>query len=274
MPTLSLPNAELFFVDRGRGDAVVLLHGLGSSSEDWEPQLAALAPHYRVIAIDTRGSGRSRDLAHPTGPFTVATFAADVAAVIDHLAVAPAHVIGLSMGGMIAFQLAVDHPHAVRTLTIINSGPALVPRTLREHAFIMTRLAVTAACGPTGMARLLAPRLFPRDARARVRFKERMARNEPRAYMATQRALVGFDVSAHLGDIDAPTLFVAADQDYTPVARKQEYARMMPNARVVTVADARHALPIEEPAKLQPILDAFLAEHRETKGEDGHAASR
>lgn len=274
MATLRLPDAELHYEQRGRGEPVVLLHGLGSSSEDWEPQLARLATRYRVIAIDIRGSGRSRDLVRPGGPFSVRMFAADVAAVLDHLDAAPAHVVGLSMGGMVAFQLALDHPRVVRTLTIINSGPALVPRRWQEYLAIGMRVAVTATGGPAAMAKMLAPKLFPDDERARATFIERMARNDRRAYAATQRALIGWDVSLRIGAIAVPTLVVASDQDYTPVARKHEYARAMRDARVVVVTDSRHALPIEEPDKLQPILDAFLVEHRETKGEDGHAAPR
>jgi len=262
MPTLHLPDAELYYEDRGRGEAVVLLHGLGSSSEDWEPQLAALAPRYRVIAIDMRGSGRSRDLVHPIGPFSVATFAADVAVVIDRLNTGAAHIVGLSMGGMVAFQLAVDYPHVVRTLTIINSGPALVPRTWQEHVAIATRLAIGSTGGPKMMARLLAPKLFPHSEELRAAFVEKMSRNDRRAYAATQRALIGWDVAARIGDISAPTLVVASEHDYTPVARKHEYARRMKDARVVVVPDSRHALPMEEPDKLQPILEAFLgAEH-------------
>jgi 3-oxoadipate enol-lactonase len=272
MPTLRIADAELHFEDRGAGEPVVLLHGLGSSSEDWEPQLAALAPHYRVIAIDMRGSGRSRDLVHPGGPFSIATFASDVAAVIDHLGAAPAHVIGLSMGGVVAFQLVLDHARTVRTLTIINSGPAVVPRGWQEYAMIATRLALAGTLGPKAMAKLLGPKLFPDNLQARARFVERMARNDRSAYAATQRAVVGFNVESRIGSIDVPVLIVASDHDYTPVGRKQAYARLMRNARVVVVPDSRHALPIEEPHKLQPILDAFLAEHRE--GGQDNAASR
>lgn len=273
MPTHRLRDAELYFEDRGTGEPVVLLHGLGGSSLDWQPQIDALAPRHRVIAIDMRGSGRSRDRLRPRGPFSVEMFARDVAAVIDHLKIAPAHVIGLSMGGMVAFQLALDHPHAVRTLAIVNSGPSLVPRTMAEHVAIATRLAIASTLGPSAMARMLAPKLFPHSEALRAQFLERMAHNEKRAYAATQRALVGFDVEHRIGAIAVPALIVASDQDYTPIARKHEYARRMPHARVVVVEDSRHALPIEEPEKLQPILDAFLSEHAATKG-DEHAASR
>jgi pimeloyl-ACP methyl ester carboxylesterase len=73
------------------------------------------------------------------------------------------------MGGMIAFQLAVDHPRLVRTLTIVNSGPALVPRTLRERLLVWLRLVVARLFGPAGMARLLGRRLFPEPAARRAR---------------------------------------------------------------------------------------------------------
>jgi 3-oxoadipate enol-lactonase len=274
MPTLRIADAELHYVERGQGEPVVLLHGLGSSTDDWEPQLAALASHYRVIAIDQRGSGRSRDLAAPGGRFSVAQFADDAAAVIDHLGAAPAHIVGLSMGGVVAFQLALEHARVVRTMTIINSGPAIVPHTWQEHAMVATRLALAATFGPKAMAKLLAPKLFPDNVQAQATFMERMARNDRRAYAATQRAVLGFNVLPRIGKIRVPTLIVASDHDYTPVARKQAYARLMPNARVVVVTDSRHALPIEEPRKLQPILDAFLAEHTSTKGGQDHAASR
>jgi pimeloyl-ACP methyl ester carboxylesterase len=256
MPTLGAGDVELYYEDRGSGDAVVFLHGLGSSSADWEPQLDALSARYRAIAIDMRGSGRSRAV----GPFSVAMFAADVAAVIDHLGAAPAHVVGLSMGGMVAFQLALDHAHAVRTLTIINSGPALVPRTRKEKLLIALRLGIARVLGPAGMARLLAKRLFPGKPELQATFIARMSRNDKRAYAATQRALIGFDVRPRIAAIRVPTLVVAADHDYTPVALKEAYARKMPDARVVTLAGG-HALPHEDPGKLQPVLDAFLAEH-------------
>ena len=275
MPTLRLRDAELHYEDRGRGEPVVFLHGLGSSSADWEAQLESLAPRYRAIAIDMRGSGASTDLLHPHGPFTVAGFAADVAGVIEQLGIGPAHVVGLSMGGMIAFQLAVDHPRVVHTLAIINSAPSLVPRTWQEHAGILTRIVVANTCGPKAMARMLAPSLFPHAEHTRAMFLERMARNRRRAYAATQGALIGFDVTDRIGAITAPTLIVASDQDYTPLSRKHEYAAVMQDARVVEVPDSRHALPIEAPEKLQPILDAFLAEHTMTHDKGGNrVASR
>jgi pimeloyl-ACP methyl ester carboxylesterase len=264
MPTLRVNDAELFYEEAGSGEPVLLLHGLGSSTLDWEPQIDALRGSFRVISMDVRGSGKSRDLLQLGGPFTVKQFAADAIALLDHLGAAPAHVVGLSMGGMIAFQLAVDSPRHVRTLTIINSGPELVPRTPAELKAFRLRRTISRLFGPKGMSRLLAKRLFPKpghEAKRRL-FRERMALNGKRAYIASQEALIGWSVLDRIGGIDAPALVVSSDQDYTPVAAKELWAKRMKNSQVTVVPDAHHALPIEAPEKLNPILLEFLNRHR------------
>lgn len=264
MTTLRVNDAELFYEEAGSGEPVLLLHGLGSSTLDWEPQIDALKGSFRVIAMDARGSGKSRDLLKPGGPFTVKQFADDAIALLDYLGVDSAHVVGLSMGGMIAFQLAVDAPRFVRTLTIINSGPELVPRTPAELKALRLRRRISRWFGPKGMSRLLAKRLFPDPAHEDKRklFKQRMAMNDKRAYIASQEALFGWSVLDRIGAIDAPTLAVASDQDYSPVAVKELWAKRMKNAQVRVVADAHHALPIEAPEKLNPVLLEFLGRHR------------
>jgi 3-oxoadipate enol-lactonase len=268
MPTLRTNDAELYYEETGTGEPVLLLHGLGSSTLDWAPQIDALKGSYRVIALDARGSGRSRDLLKPGGPFSVAQFAADAAALLDLRAAAPAHIVGLSMGGMIAFQLAVDSPKYVRTLTIVNSGPALVPRTREEIRALRLRRLISRVLGPSGMALLLAKRLFPKPEQEDKRklFRRRMATNHRRAYIASQDALFGWSVLDRIDGIDAPTLVVSSDQDYVPVAVKEQWVRRMKHADLRVVTDARHALPIEYPEKLNPLLIEFLGRHRAAAG--------
>ena len=275
MPLFQADDAELFYEDAGSGEPVLLLHGLGGSSADWAPQVEALIPRYRVVTLDVRGSGQSRDFRHAGGPWSVKQFAEDASLVLDHLGAAPAHIVGLSMGGIIAFQLAVDHPRLVRSLTLVNCVPELVPRTLKQRWTVGLRLFVARLFGPAGIARMLARKLFPRpdQAHLRERFQESMERNDRRAYSATQRALLGWSVLDRIDVIEAPTLMVASERDYWPLAEKQGYARRMKRAEVVAVPGVGHALPIEAPDEFNRLLAAFLARHALEPKQDAPAKS-
>ena len=103
---------------------LVLLHGLGSSADDWFLQLPAFAPHYLCVAVDLRGHGLSDK---PAGRYSVGSFAADVAGLIRTLDLAPAHILGLSLGGMVAQQMAIAHPQVVRSLVLLNTLPGVWP---------------------------------------------------------------------------------------------------------------------------------------------------
>ena len=261
MPTFTHDGAELHFEVRGAGVPLLFLHGLGSSADDWAHQMESFAARYRVIALDARSSGRSRDLVHPHGPFTVRQFAADAVALLGELKAAPAHVVGLSMGGAIAFQVAATAPQVLRTMTICNSGPSFIVRGLGARLAILTRRIVAATLGPRGMARMLAPKLFPRPEHAalRAQFIERWTRNDPRAYAASQRAVLGWSVLDRLPTMRVPTLVIGSEFDYPFLLGKERWVRLMPNAEHVEVKGAHHALPMESPAEFERVLGEFLA---------------
>jgi len=259
MPILQLRDIRLYYEVAGEGDPIVFIHGLGSSARDWEYQVPFFAPCYRVVVFDVRGHGRSDK---PPGPYSVPLFAQDTAALIRALEAAPAHVVGISMGGMIALQLAVDEPALVRSLVVVNSGPELVVRTFRERLMILQRFLIVRLLGMRKMGEVLSQRLFPRPDQAPLRqmFVERWAENDPRAYREAMRALVGWSVADRLGDIRCPTLVIASDQDYTPVSAKEAYVARMPNARLVVISDAHHAVTVERPDEFNQVLLDFLAQ--------------
>jgi len=254
---LPLRDINLYYEVAGQGDPIVFIHGLGSSARDWEYQVPFFAPRYRVVVFDVRGHGRSDK---PPGPYSVPLFAQDTAALIRALEAAPAHVVGISMGGMIALQLAVDEPALVRSLVVVNSGPELVVRTFRERLMILQRFLIVRLLGMRKMGEVLSQRLFPRPDQAPLRqmFVERWAENDPRAYREAMRALVGWSVADRLGDIRCPTLVIASDQDYTPVSAKEAYVARMPNARLVVIPDAHHAVTVERPEEFNQALLDFL----------------
>src|SRR5262245_6113005 len=139
VPDIALAGATLHYETRGRPDrpAIVLLHGLGSSSADWVFQLPALEAGYHVLAPDLRGHGRS---SRPPGPLTIAAMARDVAALLDTLEIPSTHVAGLSLGGCVGLALALDDPARVRSLTLVNAFAHLAPAGPRGALRMLVRL--------------------------------------------------------------------------------------------------------------------------------------
>lgn len=258
MPIIHVNGVDLYYESHGAGDPVLLVHGLGSSTLDWEAQVAVLARHQRVITFDVRGHGRS---AKPKQRYSVALFAEDTAALIRALDLGPMHVVGISMGGMIAFQLAVTAPELVRSLVIVNSGPAMPVTTVSQRMMIWTRVAIVRLRGMRKMGTVLADRLLPKAEHAalRAQFVERWAANEPRAYLSALHGLLNWTVMEHLKDIRCPTLILSGDLDYTPIAVKQAYTAMIPGAELVVIPDARHMMPVERPEPFNEALLSFLA---------------
>ena len=250
-------NIQLYYEEHGEGNPLLLLHGLGSSAQDWQLQVEAFASRYRVIAPDMRGHGRS---GKPRGPYSVPLFAKDVAAFMRALNLPPAHVVGLSMGGMIAFQLAIDAPELLKSLTIVNSASELIPRTWAEKKDLFTRLLIARFMGMKKMGEFLGDRLFPEAQQAELRriFAGRWAQNNKRAYLASFHALTGWSVTARLGEIQCPTLIVAGAMDFFPLPYKQEYTAKIPRAELVVVPNSRHATPVDQPEAFNTILRAFL----------------
>lgn len=268
----TVDGCKLHYEVTGRGDPVLLLHGLGSCTLDWKNQIPALSDAYTVIAVDVRGHGQSDK---PPGPYTISLFATDVVGLLETLSVGPVHVIGHSMGGTIAFQLAVDAPTLVRTLTVINSAPAVVPRTLSQRLEVQLRLWVPRVFGLRALGPRLAAINFPRPEQVELRraLVERLAGNDPAAYRATLKAIVGWSIADRIGEIRCPTLVVTGDHDYTPVSVKEAYAAQMKNARVAVVADSRHVTTHDQPAALNGLLLGFLSEHSGPGAAPGRVAS-
>ncbi len=259
MPTARVNGIALHYETAGQGEPLLLLHGLGSRGEDWAFQFPAYAERFQVIAPDARGHGRSEK---PPGPYSVPMMAADVLGLLDSLGVAPAHVVGLSMGGMIAFQMAVDHPERVRSLTIVNSGPALVARSFGDWLRLRQRLLLAQLFGPALTGVFLSKRLFPKPDQAamRDRFIELWAMNDRDAYLASLRALVGWSVLDRVGAIRCPVLVIAGDRDYLPLEAKRQYTDMISGARLVVIEDSGHATPVDQAEQFNACVLRFLEE--------------
>ena len=118
MPILSCNSINIYYEIYGEGSPLLFIHGLGSSTCDWNAQTDYFSEHYKVIALDLRGHGQS-DKAD--GEYSIPLFAEDVSCLIKKLTLKEINIVGISLGGMIAMQLSIDHPELVKSLIIVNS---------------------------------------------------------------------------------------------------------------------------------------------------------
>jgi 3-oxoadipate enol-lactonase len=257
MTKLQLVNIEINYISAGEGDSILFIHGLGSSARDWEYQFDSFSKNYRVVAYDLRGHGQS---AKPRGPYSIPLFAWDTAALIKALDLAPVHVVGVSLGGMIGFQLAIDAPEMVRSLVIVNSTPEMVVRTIKERVEVWQRILIVRLLGMRKMGEVIGARLFPKPEQADMRaiFTERWAENDPRAWLDSFKAIVGWSVSDQLEKITCPVLVVAAEQDYTPVSTKEAYIEELTRGELVVIKDSRHGTPVDQPEAFNQALLTFF----------------
>lgn len=257
MPHLTVNGCRLYYTDQGQGEPVLLIHGLGSSSRDWENQIDALLAEHRVICVDMRGHGLSDK---PRGPYSIQGFAEDCAALIAALHLHRPHIVGISMGGMIAFQLATMHPEIPASLTIINSAPEVRPKRLREYAMVAQRLILAHALPLSMTARGLGRVLFPKAEQHALRetFEQRWCENDRAAYLASLRAIIGWSVVDRLGQICCPVLVISGDNDYMPVEHKREYVARLGDARLEIIEDSCHATPVDQPDHCNRLILDFL----------------
>jgi len=257
MPYCSVDGTRLYWTERGAGAPLLLLHGLGSSSRDWAAQVNHFADRYRVLRLDLRGHGRSE---RGDRPYSLPQFARDVAVFLRRREAAPAHVVGLSMGGMVALELAAGAPQLTRSLVVVNSVADMRLRSWHDVWFYVSRRLTVQLLGMRRVGQLLARKLFvkPSQKTLRRKFVRRWARNDKQAYLWSVDAIMQWSVADRLGRIDVPTLLVSSDEDYTQVPLKEHIAARMPNAELTVDDDARHALPAEEPSAFHEVVDAFL----------------
>ena len=247
-------------IDQGAGPAVLLLHGIGGRASLWAPTIAALSDRRRVIAMDMPGYDGT---VPPLDSFEALADAA--VALLDARGITSADVIGHSLGGMIALEIALRHPARVRRLVIVASSPAFGSRDPAFRAeFIAARLKpLDAGLGMGGAAIGLMPALVGKTADPEVEKAAiaAMSHVNEAAYRVTLEMLTGFDRRAELPRLRQRTLLIAGDADKTaPPRGMARMADAMGVARMIVIPGAGHLVPLEAPEAFHAALLDFLAE--------------
>lgn len=256
MQSRTVNGVRIAWVEQGRGDAVLLLHGLGGSHDDWRLQLPEFAKRHRVIVPDLRGFGASGR----REPFTIQQHARDMLALMAALEIPRAHVVGLSMGGAVAIEMALASPASVASLVLANTAPGFRLTSWERRRMAWLRVLVASVMGVGAVARITGRGFFP--ARGQGRLRRRLIRRASGTsrwvYLATLRALTRWNAESRLKAIRAPTLVLAAEFDMTTTAEKRRWASRIHRARLVELAGSHHHSEQDSPERFNAEVLGFL----------------
>jgi 3-oxoadipate enol-lactonase len=249
---------NLHYEERGSGKPLLLVAGIPAIASDWAPLAERLAASRRVIAYDNRGSGRSPVTA---GPYTTAQLAGDAAALLDELEIERADVFGISLGGMIAQELALGWPERVDRLVLgcTHCGVAHAARMPRE-----TGLAFAMETDDwASRMEALAPAAFAAGVNGELvaRFVAKKSRDvqDPKGYQAQIAAVLSHDTYDRLPQIDRPTLILAGDDDrIIPAPSSDPLRERIPGARLELIEGTGHLFFIERLDETVRLLEEFL----------------
>jgi pimeloyl-ACP methyl ester carboxylesterase len=262
MPSITRDGLNIYYEEQGSGPPLLLLMGLGLSARYWLDLPAKLAAHFRVLTLDNRGVGRS---SLPARPFSIADLADDAAAVLDAAGVSKAHVFGVSMGGMIAQELALRHAGRVHALALAATTPggALAYLDMLTVGFALARSMFL----PRAEAgRQLLPYLTPsQDISFLAPWAEigrQEGKRDPRGPLLQLAACSFFSTKSRLPGLQTPALVMAGDYDrIIPCDHSRRLARLLPRAEFHLFPDTGHIFVLERQAEVQQRLQRFFARH-------------
>jgi 3-oxoadipate enol-lactonase len=244
----------------GSGPLVVFLHGIGGNRGNWEGQVAYFAARFCTVAWDARGYGASDD---PPQTLKFSDYADDLVRLLDHLRAERAHLVGLSMGGMILQDFCERYADRVATLALVDTsaGFGTVSEEVRRD-FLARRLdplerGLTPADIAPGVVEVLVAKTATAAARQQMRASIEALRVTP--YTQALHAIITTDFRTILPHIKVPTLVLVGDEDaVTPPADAEFLTRHIPRAKLVTIRGAGHLTNIETPEAFNAALEAFL----------------
>lgn len=254
-------SARIYWDEHGSGEPLLLIMGLGYPSAMWHRSRPVLSRQYRTIALDNRGSGRS-DV--PAGPYSLALMASDAAAVLDAAGVESAHVFGLSMGGMIAQEFALQYSSRVRSLILgctAAGGATAVHAEAEVNKVLMSRDLT-----PEQMAQAMRPYVYD-SATPVEKVEEDLAIRrqwfpKPQGYVAQLQGILAWEAYSRLPQITAPTLVLHGESDQlVPAGNGKLIASRIPGAKLVMLRHASHIFPTDKTEETHEAVLTFLAEH-------------
>jgi 3-oxoadipate enol-lactonase len=258
MPFVENLGARIHWDEEGSGAPLLLIMGLGWPLQAWHRLRPVLSEKYRTIAVDNRGVGRSEA---PAGPYSIAQMAADAAAVLNAARVNAAHIFGVSMGGMIAQEFALQYPNKVRSL-ILGCTAAGGPEAVRAEEAAL-QVLMTRGQDPDQFARAINPFIYDAGTSRQLVEEDTAVRRKwyasADAYFAQLQAVIGWEAYSRLAQIAAPTLVIHGENDrLVPAENGKRIAGRIAGAKLVIIPGASHVFSTDQPAAAQAAILEFL----------------
>lgn len=254
------------YVSFGEGEPLILIHGVGLDHTMWQYQLDYFSSYYQVYAYDMLGHGASEKPAKEE--YTLEDFTNQLHDFMEIQQIESAHVLGFSMGGMVAQSFSIAYPAKVRTLTIAN---AVANRTEEESTSILKRVQLVEKEGKNAtigaaIERWFNPEYLKTHPHTVERIKQRLETNDEKAYLNAYRVFATADQALwhKLSQIKAPSFIITGefDKGSNPRMAKQMKEKIL-DAGLHIVADVRHMLPVEKPVIFNKLVHDFLHQHKE-----------
>jgi pimeloyl-ACP methyl ester carboxylesterase len=265
MPKVKVNDIQIYYEMYGEGFPLVMIMGLGANIDWWDPRLIQeLSKKFKLVMFDNRGAGRT-DISDKQ--YSIKLFADDTAGLMDALKISRAHVLGISMGGMTAQELALNYPKKVEKLVLCSTNCGGAKSVLASQEILEILTADRSALSPEEIVRATIPLLFTEDfIKENPDFVELSIQQMLRApisnegFMRQLNAIMEFDTYERLSQIKVPTLVLHGKRDIlVPPENGAILAKAIPNAKLVYFENSAHGL-IEEMEKVINVLLDFLTE--------------
>ncbi len=262
-------NVKLYYEEAGQGTPILFVHEFASDHRGWEPQLREFGKRYRAIAYSARGYPPSDVPASPDA-YSYQHVMRDCVAVLDHLKIAQAHIVGLSMGGYTTLQVALNHPSRMRSMTLAGTGSGserwytqAFHKHSRELGDLFEREGAAAVAKSYGNGPSRVPFAI-KDARGFAEFSTRLAEHDPKGSANTSRGFQGgrpslYDFEDGIRKLKTPALIVVGDEDERCIEPSLFLKAAIAASGLVVFPKTGHVVNLEEPDLFNQVVGDFLS---------------
>jgi 3-oxoadipate enol-lactonase len=257
-------GVRLNYIEAGQGEAVVCLHGLGLNKDVWRHLFPLLSQHYRTIAYDLRGMGRSEAPGRRGLTYTIDFHAEDLESLLDRLKIGQIAIVAHAFGAFVAMRFALKQPERVTAMVIVNTSAMMGEPGISQGLYraATAELEGMAPLLDVAMSRWFVESVHRNHPEVIQFYREMLGSTPPMGYAANARSLALWDFRSQLGKIRCPTLVVAGKEDWsTPPEGHKVIAQGISDSRFVVIENASHTVPEEQADEFNRLTLEYLEQH-------------